>query len=65
MFGFSRYEDKLDDMERHLSRVNEEIAYLGVRVQLLESTLKILLEHLELKEVKVEAFTQLVKMPKP
>ena len=29
------------------------------------ATQKRLLEHLELKEVKVEAFTQLVKVPKP
>ena len=66
MFGiFKDYENKHDELEMHLRRSDREVDYLVTRVEFLEKTLKTLLEHLELKEVKVEAFTQLVKVNKP
>ena len=60
MFDFSEYEYKLNEMEKNLRQVDIDIMYFKGKTYELERILKSLLAHLELKEVEVKAFTQLI-----
>ena len=57
--------DKCDGLQMKCNELDKEVAHLEWKIKLMEKTLKALLEHFELQEVRVEAFTQLVKVPKP
>lgn len=70
MFEFKKYEKRFDEIELHLHQLGRDILYLENTLKEERRVNKLLLEHFELKDVKVEAFTQLVSTkpcgtPKP
>ena len=72
MFGKISEFTKLDDLDSQCRHLKSDVGYLfkekdrlELRIAELERKQQLLFEWLELKEVHVKAFTQLVKVDKP
>ena len=72
MFGKISEFTKLDDLDSQCRQFKYDVEWLTsqrdrleVRITELERKQQVLFEYLELQEVHVKAFTQLVKVPKP